>query len=282
MGSKSPVSNIPLAMRPSTTAFFEKKVAGNVIPAMQPSAASSLNKDKIVNNATPAMLPSAAAFFKKDKTANSFLTTAARYKPHPIVDLNTLTQHPAITILSNKEISIFIEMCVAMDEKPTDIPALFDVLVEYNSIKKLAIKIHAPWPHTEPDGWHNKRIICMNKLVAIIDRFDLYKLKVTMAIDGCNFPQMKLAAAIHGLKFSKSSRANVDKMFLTQIQRSGSYTIRSITRLPNPRKIQSRYSAVANMTLDFGESGRRSSWPKLKWKLGSTLMTRVRALARSQ
>ncbi|TGO38373.1 hypothetical protein BHYA_0076g00240 [Botrytis hyacinthi] len=187
MGGKNTRGNATLAIRPSAATFFKKE------------------EKAIVPKTTSAMRPSVAGFFDKKNPANAPIinTTRPDRKPREFVDLTALTQHPAITIVCNKEISIYIEMCVSMDEKPTDIPALFDALVEYDSIKKLAIKIHAPWPHTEPNGWHNKRIICMKKLFAIIDKFDLYKLKVTMAMDGCNFPQMKLAAAIHGLKFKK-------------------------------------------------------------------------------
>ncbi|KAF7898653.1 hypothetical protein EAF00_005099 [Botryotinia globosa] len=187
MGGKNTRGNATLAIRPPTAIFFEKE------------------EKAVVPKTTSAMRPSVAGFFDKKNPANAPIITTTRpdRKPRVFVHLSTLTPHPAITIVSNKEISISIEMCVAMDEKPTDIPALLDALVEYNSIKKLTIKIHAPWPHTEPNGWHNKRIICMKKLFAIIEKFNLYKLKVIMAIDGCNFPQMKLAAAIHGLKFKK-------------------------------------------------------------------------------
>ncbi|KAF7920774.1 uncharacterized protein EAE98_008803 [Botrytis deweyae] len=204
MGSKTPISDATLAMRPSTTAFFEKKkVAGNVIPAMQPLVASSLNKNKTINNAAPAMRPSAAAFFKKDKTANPFLAAAAKHKPQPIVDLDTLTQNPAIAIISNKEITIYIEMCGFMDDAPTDMVALCAALTEYKTIKKLSIKIHAPWPHTQSKEAYNNSVSSMKKLFAIIDGFNLYKLRVTMSIDKDNFPQMKLGAAIHGLRFKK-------------------------------------------------------------------------------
>ncbi|KAF7952501.1 uncharacterized protein EAE97_001998 [Botrytis byssoidea] len=204
MGSKNPIDNTFLAMRPFTTAFFEKKkVAGNVIPAMQPPATSSLNKDKIVNNAALVMRPSAAAFFKKDKTTNPFLVAAAKHKPQPIVDLNELTEHPAIAILGDKEITIYIEMCKNMDTAPTDMVALRTALADYKTIKKLSIKIHAPWPHSESKETYNIRVSSMKKLFAIIDGFNLYKLKVTMSVDKVNFPQMKLGAAIHGLRFKK-------------------------------------------------------------------------------
>ncbi|KAF5873209.1 uncharacterized protein Bfra_008488 [Botrytis fragariae] len=204
MGSKNPSSDATPAMRPSTTSFFEKKkVAGNVKPAMQPPASLSLNKEKIVNNVAPAMRPSAAAFFKKDKTVNPFLAATAKHKPQPIVDLDTLTQHPAIAIINNKEISIYIEMCGFMDDAPTDMVALRTALMEYKTIKKLSIKIHAPWPHTESKEFYNNRVSSMKKLFAIIDSFNLYKLKVTMSVDKDNFPQMKLGAVIHGLRFKK-------------------------------------------------------------------------------
>ncbi|TEY47723.1 hypothetical protein BOTCAL_0301g00140 [Botryotinia calthae] len=186
LDSASPV------MRPSTSAFFKKE------KAVKSSTA-------ITSVSTQAMRPSAAAFFHSNKTAGStsIITPNHKDEPKPLVDLNTLTQHPAITIIDNKEISISIELCPFTDDKPTDMLALRAALPEYKSIKKLTIKIHAPLPRTEPKEWYNNRVSCTKKLFAIIDTFDLYKLKVTMSIDGCNFPQMKLAATIHGLKFKK-------------------------------------------------------------------------------
>ncbi|KAF7870600.1 hypothetical protein EAF04_004344 [Stromatinia cepivora] len=157
-------------------------------------------------NTDLAMRPSAAAFFDKSKTISpSTITATARpkRKPKPVVDLNTLTQHPSIEIINNKEISIFVEMCAYVDEEPTDIPALLAALPEYKSIKKLSIKIHAPWPHTEAKEWYNHRVSSVKKLFAIIDKFNLYKLKITMSIDKCNFPQMKLGAGIYALRFKK-------------------------------------------------------------------------------
>ncbi|KAJ8066862.1 hypothetical protein OCU04_004243 [Sclerotinia nivalis] len=151
------------------------------------------------------MLHSAAAFFNNNKTVNPPTATAGRprRKPKPVVDLETLTQHPSIEIISNKEISIYVEMCAHVDEESTDIPALLAALPEYKSIKKLSLKIHAPWPHTESKEWHNYHVSSVKKLFAIIDKFNLYKLKVTMSIDKCNFPQMKLGAAVHSLRFKK-------------------------------------------------------------------------------
>ncbi|KAF7908243.1 uncharacterized protein EAF01_003998 [Botrytis porri] len=189
-----------------------KNTGGNSAPVMSQLNTAPLQKEEAVKSSsatistpTLAMRPSAAAFFQMNKTNGSMGITAPKhkYKPKPLVDLNTLTQHPSITIIDNKEISIFIEWCAFAESKPTDILALLAILPEYKSIKKLAIKVHAPWPHTEPKEWHNSRLSCTKKLFAIIDTFELYKLKVTMSIDGCNFPQMKLAAAIHGLKFKK-------------------------------------------------------------------------------
>lgn len=126
-----------------------------------------------------------------------------QHPPKPIVELKTLTQHPAITIINNKEISIHVEMCDYLDQPLTDIPTLVDALREYGSIKKLSMKIHAPWPHTESKEWHKYRVNSTKSLFAIINRFNLYKLKVTMSVDTCNFPQMKLAAGIHALRFKK-------------------------------------------------------------------------------
>ncbi|KAF7954623.1 hypothetical protein EAE96_005742 [Botrytis aclada] len=181
MGGKNTRSNATLSIRPSAATFFKK------------------DEKTITPKTTPAMRPSVAGFFDKKNPANAPIINATRpvRKPRQFVDLTTLTQHPAITIVNNKEISIYIEMFGFMDEKPTDIPALRDALVEYNSIKKLS------WPHTEPKEWYNNRVSSMKKLFAIINTFDLYKLKVTMAVDNCNFPQMKLEAAVHGLKFKK-------------------------------------------------------------------------------
>ncbi|KAB8294805.1 hypothetical protein EYC80_006766 [Monilinia laxa] len=133
------------------------------------------------------------------KTVEIFPKAAAKpkYKPKPVVQLSTLSKHPAIEITNNKEISIYIEMCSSMPEEPTDMPSLRAALTEYKSIKKLSIKIHAPWPRTE------SRVHSIKKLFAIINAFRLNTLKTTMSIDGCNFPQMKLAAAVHALSCFK-------------------------------------------------------------------------------
>ncbi|KAF7911570.1 hypothetical protein BELL_0087g00210 [Botrytis elliptica] len=203
-------NSAPAMSQPNTATLQKEKTSDSAAPAMRPSTAAFFKKEKAVksSNATAsmptlAMRPSAAAFFQMNKSTGSMNITAPKhkYKPKPLVDLNTLTEHPSITIIDNKEISIFVEWCAYTESKPTDILTLLAILPEYKSIKKLAIKIHAPWPHTEPKEWHNSRVSCTKKLFAIIDTFNLYKLKVTMSIDGCNFPQMKLAAGIHGLKF---------------------------------------------------------------------------------
>ncbi|TGO23549.1 hypothetical protein BPAE_0129g00330 [Botrytis paeoniae] len=205
-------NSAPVMSQPNTAPLQKEKALDSAAPAMRSSTAALFKKRKAVKPSTAttsmstlAMRPSAAAFFQMHKTTGSTSITAPKhkYKPKPLVDLNTLTQHPSITIIDNKEISIFIELCAFTENKPTDMLALRAILHEYKSIKKLAIKIHAPWPHTEPKEWYKNRVSCTKKLFAIIDTFDLYKLKVTMPIDGCNFPQMKLAAAIHGLKFKK-------------------------------------------------------------------------------
>lgn len=268
MQSQNINGNSSSAMSQTNTAPLQKeKTLDNAAPAMRPSTAAFFKKEKAVKSLTATtsvptqtMRPSAAAFFHSNKTDGSMSITPPKhqYKPKPLVDLSALTQHPSITNIDNKEISIFIELCPFTDDKPTDMLALRAALPEYKSIKKLTIKIHAPWPRTEPKEWYKNRVSCTKKLFAIIDTFDLYKLKVTMSIDGCNFPQMKLAAAIHGLKFSKFHRSSIDRMFLTQIQRSGSYTTRSMMKPTSLREMRSRYFAVANMTSDFGESGKKS------------------------
>ncbi|ESZ89799.1 hypothetical protein SBOR_9823 [Sclerotinia borealis F-4128] len=125
-------------------------------------------------------------------------------KARPFIELSALTQHPAITIIDNKHISIYIEMCPSVAEHPiTDMPALLAALPEYKYIKKLSVKIHAPWPKTECRKFYNNRVSLIKKLFAIINAFKLCRLKVIMSIDGLNFPQMKLGAAVHELKFKK-------------------------------------------------------------------------------
>ncbi|CAD6445562.1 d17ef15d-2dc0-4081-a2ce-727a586c2f54-CDS [Sclerotinia trifoliorum] len=159
-------------------------------------------------NATQAMRPSTAAFFNNNKIFNPPTAPAAdrpRRKPKSVIDLKALTQHPLIEIISNKEISIYVEMCSHADEfeESTDISTLLAALPEYRSIKKLSLKIHVPRPHTESEEWHNYHVSFVKKLFAIIDKFHLYKLKVTMSIDKCSFPQMKFGAAVHSLRFKK-------------------------------------------------------------------------------
>lgn len=116
-----------------------------------------------------------------------------------LVDLRALAKHPAITVVSNNRISIYIEMCVSMPEPVTDITSLLAVLPEYESVKKISIKIHAPWPKTESREMYNKRVSLMKRLFNIINKFKLYNLNVIISIDGLNFPQMKLGAVVHEL-----------------------------------------------------------------------------------
>ncbi|TGO51840.1 hypothetical protein BCON_0153g00060 [Botryotinia convoluta] len=166
MENKNVSNNATLTIRPSAAAFFSK---GKTI---EPSTTTTAK-------AAPAMRPSAAAFFGQNKAIDSHVATKMKpnRKPEVFVDLSTLTNHSAITIVNNKSISIYIEMCGLMAEQPTNMATLLAALPEYKSVKKLTLKIHAPWPKSESREFYNNRLSSIKKLFAIIDTFNLYTLK---------------------------------------------------------------------------------------------------------
>ncbi|KAF7870599.1 hypothetical protein EAF04_004343 [Stromatinia cepivora] len=78
---------------------------------------------------------------------------------------------------------------------------LLGVLPHYEiSVRKMAIEIHSPTPHFDTRYKVTSRLEMMKTFYGIIDNFKWTKLDVNMFLDTHNFPQMKLAAGLWGLK----------------------------------------------------------------------------------
>ncbi|TGO23548.1 hypothetical protein BPAE_0129g00320 [Botrytis paeoniae] len=108
--------------------------------------------------------------------------------------MSTLPAHPAIVILGDSEIGVRIT-------KDTNMPVLLTVLLKYEAhVNKIAIEIHTPPPHFESREKVTGRLEMMKAFYNIINKFKWTNLDVNVFLDTYNFPQMKLAAGLWGLK----------------------------------------------------------------------------------
>ncbi|KAF7911571.1 hypothetical protein BELL_0087g00220 [Botrytis elliptica] len=121
-------------------------------------------------------------------------TDAAQALAATPFDMSTLPAHPAIVILGDSEIGVRIT-------KDTNMPALLTVLPNYEAhVNKIAVEIHTPPPHFESREKVGGRLEMMKAFYNIINKFKWSNLDVNVFLDTYNFPQMKLAAGLWGLK----------------------------------------------------------------------------------
>ncbi|TEY47721.1 hypothetical protein BOTCAL_0301g00120 [Botryotinia calthae] len=137
--------------------------------------------------------PSTAMFAELARKQQIATDTARALVDAPF-DMSTLPTYPAVVILGNSEIGVRIT-------KDTDMPALLVVLPQYQAhVNKIAIEIHTPPPHFETREKVANRLEMIKTFYNIIDKFKWANLDVNVFLDTYNFPQMKLAAGLWGLK----------------------------------------------------------------------------------
>ncbi|EMR80924.1 hypothetical protein ACHAPC_008191 [Botrytis cinerea] len=111
--------------------------------------------------------------------------------------------HPNI-VLTGNILTLTIDYCAPGSpiEKSTSMKSLLAILPDYTPYAKiLQLSIHAGIPHMEPQSVHTAHIQDMKSIVGEVNKFKkLEVVRVRMLIDHCSFPQMKLAAAMFGLR----------------------------------------------------------------------------------
>ncbi|KAF7898652.1 hypothetical protein EAF00_005098 [Botryotinia globosa] len=134
------------------------------------------------------------AMFAELARKQQIATDAAQALATAPFDMSTLPAHPAILILGDSEIGLRIT-------KDTNMPALLTVLPNYEAhVNKIALEIHTPPPHFESHEKVADRLEMMKAFYNIINEFKWANLDVNVFLDKYNFPQMKLAAGLWGLK----------------------------------------------------------------------------------
>ncbi|KAF7954622.1 hypothetical protein EAE96_005741 [Botrytis aclada] len=135
-----------------------------------------------------------AAMFAELAPQQQIATHAAHAVAATPFDMSTLPAHPAIVIIGDSEIGVRIT-------KDTNMPALLAVLPGYEAhVNKMAIEIYTPPPHLETRAKVADRLNMMKAFYNIINKFKWTNLDVNVFLDTYNFPQMKLAAGLWGLK----------------------------------------------------------------------------------
>ncbi|TGO38372.1 hypothetical protein BHYA_0076g00230 [Botrytis hyacinthi] len=149
--------------------------------------------NKNARGSTAQARPSTAMFAELARK-QQIATDAAQAPAATPFDMSTLPAHPAIVILGDSEIGVRIT-------KDVNMPALLTVLPNYEAhVNKIAIEIHTPPPHFESREKVADRLEMMKAFYNIINKFKWANLDVNVFLDTYNFPQMKLAAGLWGLK----------------------------------------------------------------------------------
>ncbi|KAF7908236.1 uncharacterized protein EAF01_003991 [Botrytis porri] len=111
--------------------------------------------------------------------------------------------HPAM-VLTGNILTLTIDYCGPGSpiEKSTSMKSLLTILPDYAPyVKILQLSIHAGIPHMEPPSIYTSRIADMKSIVGEINKFKkLEQVRIRMLVDYCSFPQMKLAAAMFGVR----------------------------------------------------------------------------------
>ncbi|KAF7954629.1 hypothetical protein EAE96_005748 [Botrytis aclada] len=114
-----------------------------------------------------------------------------------------ITAHPGM-VLTGNILTLIIDYCGpgTPTEKTTSMESLLSILPDYAPyVKILQLSIHAGIPHTEPPAIYTSHIADMKKLVGEINKFKkLEQVRMRMLVDHLSFPQMKLAAAMFGVR----------------------------------------------------------------------------------
>ncbi|TEY59649.1 hypothetical protein BOTCAL_0189g00020 [Botryotinia calthae] len=138
-------------------------------------------------------------------------TTSESIPKHP----SEIKAHPNI-VLTGNILTLAIDYCTpdSPTEKSTSMNSLLAILPDYAPYAKiLQLSIHAGIPHMEPQSVHTAHIQDMKSIVGEVNKFKkLEVVRVRMLIDYYSFPQMKLAAAMFGLR--------------KEVQRSLQYVVR--------------------------------------------------------
>ncbi|TGO54286.1 hypothetical protein BOTNAR_0272g00120 [Botryotinia narcissicola] len=113
-----------------------------------------------------------------------------------------IQKHYAFVLKENGENKQLVITLNFIADPPTDKLALMKVLPEYSpAITHVQIKLLAPVQHVSRQNYH-QRVQNMNKLMKHLNFFNLTELEVLVDMDSeDSFPQLKLAAAVHGLNF---------------------------------------------------------------------------------
>ncbi|KAF7889493.1 uncharacterized protein EAF02_001908 [Botrytis sinoallii] len=114
-----------------------------------------------------------------------------------------ITTHPNI-VLTGNILTLTIDYCAPGSpiEKSTSMESLLSILPDYAPyVKILQLSIHAGIPHMEPPSVYISHVADVKSIVGVVNKFKkLEQVRVRMLIDYCSFPQMKLAAAMFGLR----------------------------------------------------------------------------------
>ncbi|KAF7920768.1 uncharacterized protein EAE98_008797 [Botrytis deweyae] len=114
-----------------------------------------------------------------------------------------ITAHPNI-VLTGNILTLTIDYCAPGSpiEKSTSMESLLSILPDYAPyVKILQLSIHAGIPHMEPPSVYISHVADVKSIVGVVNKFKkLEQVRVRMLIDYCSFPQMKLAAAMFGLR----------------------------------------------------------------------------------
>ncbi|TGO54537.1 hypothetical protein BOTNAR_0265g00200 [Botryotinia narcissicola] len=114
-----------------------------------------------------------------------------------------ITAHPNIALTGNI-LTLTIDYCGPGSPiaKSTSMQSLLSILPDYAPyVKILQLSIHAGIPHMEPPSVYISHIADMKSIVGEVNKFKkLEQVRVRMLVDYCSFPQIKLAAAMFGLR----------------------------------------------------------------------------------